>query len=222
VSHYAAHLRRIGLDVADGEMITAATAAADHLAATHGEGPVVALGEDGLFEALAQVGTRLAAPGDIPKAVIVGAADSYTSRDINAACLAIADHGAAFYVSVDTPWFHGGAGRSVATSTAIARAIQGITGQTPIVCGKPSAALAGVLRARLGAGDLVIMGDMASIETRMAREMGGLGVLVLSGGTVASDLPTLPNTDRPHLVAHDAADLLRLMTNGTSLGGDLK
>lgn len=211
VAHYAAHLRKIGFDLADADMITAATASADHIASVHGAGPVVALGEDGMFQALAEAGVRVASPGEVPVAVVVGAADTYASRDINAACLAIADHGAAFYLTVDTPWFHGGAGRAVSSSTAVARAIQGITGVAPVVCGKPSAALAGVLRARLGDGDLVIMGDMASIEVRMAREMAGLGVLVLSGGTTEADLPDLPSTDRPHLVAQDAAHLLRLL-----------
>lgn len=214
VAHYAAHLRAIGLNVADADMITAATASADHIHALHGEGPVVALGDDGMSDALANAGVRLAKADEIPAAIVIGAADTYASRDINAACLAIADHGAAFYLTVDTPWFHGGAGRSVSSSTAIARAIQGITGVAPIVCGKPSAALAGVLRARLGGpdGDVVIMGDMASIEIRMAREMGALGVLVLSGGTAAEDLSGLPETDRPHLVANDAAALLATLT----------
>lgn len=211
VAHYAAHLRKIGLDVADADMITAATASADHIAAVHGAGPVVALGEDGMFEALAEAGVRILQPGEVPVAVVVGAADTYASRDLNAACLAIADHGAAFYLTVDTPWFHGGAGRSISSSTAIARAIQGITGVAPTVCGKPSAALAGVLRTRLGTGDIIVMGDMASIEVRMARAMGGLGVLVLSGGTAEGDLPDLPPSDQPHLVAQHAQDLLRLL-----------
>lgn len=212
VAHYAAHLRKIGLNVADENMITAATAAADHVLAFHGAGPVVAIGEDGLFDALTAAGIRHAEPGEAPVAVIVGAADTYTSRDINAACLAIADHNAAFYVTVDTPWFHGGAGRSVASSTGIARAIEGITNVPPITCGKPSTVLADVLRARLGHGDIVIMGDMAAIEVRMARAMGALGVLVLSGGTTALDLPTLPETDQPHLTATDAGALLAALT----------
>ncbi len=213
VSHYAAHLREIGLKVADENMMTAATAAADHIRAAHGEGPVVALGDDGLFEALHAAGVRKAGPGDVPVAVVVGAADRYESRDINAACLAIADHGAAFYVTVDTPWFHGGKGRSVASSTAIARAIQGITGAPPVTCGKPLQALAEGLRARLGGPDvdLIVVGDMASIEMRMARAMGALGVLVLSGGTAASDLPNLPETDRPHLTAEHVGALLEAL-----------
>jgi HAD superfamily hydrolase (TIGR01450 family) len=211
VARYAEHLRKIGLDVADADMITAAVAAADHIRAAHGSGPVVALGEDGLFDALEAAGVRRAGAGDIAAAVIVGAADRYETRDINAACLAIADHGAAFYVTVDTPWFHGGEGRSVASSTAIARAIQGVTGVAPITCGKPSAVLAEVLRGRLGGGagaDLAIVGDMASIEMRMAREMGALGVLVLSGGTPECDVPGLPDSDQPHLVVNHVGALV--------------
>lgn len=215
VAHYAAHLRKIGFDVADDDMMTAASAAADHIAALHGQGPVVALGDEGMFDALRQAGVALAtAGGPAPVAVVVGAADSYATRDLDAACLAIADHGAAFYLTVDTPWFHGGAGRSVSSSTAIARAVEGITGVAPVVCGKPSAALADVLRARLApeGGDLVIMGDMAAIEVRMARQMGALGALVLSGGTTAADLPGLPPSDQPHVTATDAAHLHTILT----------
>ena len=213
VAHYAAHLREIGLDVSDEDMITAAVAAADHIRAAHGSSPVVALGEDGLFEAMEAAGVRRAGVGDNPAAVIVGAADRYESRDINAACLAIADHGAAFYVTVDTPWFHGGQGRSVASSTAIARAIQGVTGALPITCGKPSAVLADVLRGRLGgpAVDLVIVGDMASIEMRLARQMGALGVLVLSGGTSRSEVPGLPDSDRPDFVVNHVGALVEAL-----------
>lgn len=214
VGHYAAHLRKIGLNIADENMVTAATAAADHIRAVHGGGPVVAIGEDGLFEALDAVGVPRAVDGDIPAAVVVGAADTYSARDLNAACLAIADHGAAFYLTVDTPWFHGGAGRSISSSTAIGRAIEGITGVPPIISGKPSLVLADVLRARLGGPgtDIVVMGDMASIEVRMARQMGGLGVLVMSGGTAIRDLPDLPETDRPHVTADDAGALLKALT----------
>jgi hypothetical protein len=124
VAHYAAHLRKIGLDLADKDMVKAAIACADHIAAVQGQGPVVALGEDGLFEALKDAGVRIASPDDRPVAVVVGAADTDHSRDINAACLAIVDHGAAIDLTVVTPWFHGGAGRSVSISTAIARAIR--------------------------------------------------------------------------------------------------
>ncbi|MBN9407019.1 MAG: HAD hydrolase-like protein [Burkholderiales bacterium] len=210
---YAAHLNDIGLIFDASQFMTAAGAAAYHIRKYHGEGPVVAVGDIGLFKALERQGVRRAGDEDIPVAVIVGSADHYASADINAACLAIADHNAAFYVSVDTPWFYGGRGRSVASSTAIARAIHGITAKSPQVCGKPSTVLAGVLRDRLGGedGDIVIIGDMASIEMRMARAMGALGVLVLSGGTAAEDLPGLPDSDQPHLTVDNIGGLLTIL-----------
>jgi HAD superfamily hydrolase (TIGR01450 family) len=211
VSQYATHLRSMGFDIDDHDMVTAATAAAAHIAALHQDGPVVALGHTGLIEALREAGVSLAHDDPRPPtAVVVGAADNYWSAQINAACLAIADHNAAFYVTVDAPWFHGGVAKSVSTSSSIAHAIEWVTGVSPITCGKPSPAIASVLSKRLAgpAGDTVVVGDVASIEVKMAREMGAYGVLVLSGATSAADLPSLPAEHQPHLCVRDVSALL--------------
>lgn len=213
--HYADHLRKLGLDIADDEFMTAATAAAVHISTRHPGALTLAIGDSGLEDALSRHGVEMTRPGGRPAdVVVVGAADTYSAAAINAACLAIADRGASFYVSVDTPWFHGGMGRSVSVSTAIAAAISSVVGQRPQVCGKPSPALAEVLRARLGGepGKIVIVGDMASIEMRLAHQMGALGVLVMSGGTSMSELDRLPPEDRPYLHIADVgalADLLK-------------
>jgi NagD protein len=214
VGQYASHLRAIGLDIADHEMITAATAAAAHIAARHPGTPTLAIGDQGLEEALREQQVELARPGGPPAGVVVvGAADAYTTGKLNAACLAVADHDAALYVTVDTPWFYGGMGRSVCASTAIAYAITAITGRRPEVCGKPSAAIAQMLRERLGgnASDIVVVGDTASIEIQLAHMMGALGVLVFSGGTTPSEVAGLPPEHRPHLQVNDVGALLKMM-----------
>ncbi|MFT3817239.1 MAG: HAD-IIA family hydrolase [Rubrivivax sp.] len=213
-AQYAAHLRELGLDVRDGELMTAATASAAHVARAHPGEPVLVLGDEGLADAMRAEGVTVV-EGDSPRpgVVVVGAADRYTTAALNAACLAVADHGAAFYVTVDTPWFHGGLGKSVCVSSAIAHAIAGITGRQPVVSGKPSPALGAVLRDQLG-GDtqrLVVVGDVASIEIRLAHLMGALGVLVLSGGTAAADVPALPAEHTPHLCVDDVGALFREM-----------
>lgn len=214
VQDYAKHLRDIGLDVADHEMMTAATAAAGYIAAHHPGVPVLAVGDHGLEAALLEKRIELAQPGGAPAGVVVvGAADVYASSLLNAACLAIVDHGAAFYVTVDTPWFHGGVGRSLASSSAIAAAISAVTGRQAEVCGKPSPAIGEVLRTRLG-GDgrrLVVVGDMASIEIKLAHQMGALGVLVMSGGTSPAEIPNLEPQHRPHLQVADVGELVELM-----------
>lgn len=214
-AQYAVHLRELGLDVRDDELMTAATAAAAHVARTHPGAPVLLLGDEGLADAMRAEGVTLVeddAPS--PAAVVVGAADRYTTAALNAACLAVADRGAAFYVTVDTPWFHGGLGKSVCVSSAIAHAIAAITGRRPTVCGKPSPALGAVLRRRLG-GDgrrLVVVGDAAAIEVRLAHLMGALGVLVLSGATSAAQVPALPAEHTPQLCVDDVGHLYRAMT----------
>lgn len=216
---YVRHLREIGLDIAEEEMMTAATAAADHIALHHAGAQVLVVGDRGLDEALRDVGFTPAVAASGPGAgegigvVVVGAADSFSSAALNSACLAIADHGAAFYVTVDTPWFHGGVGRSVASSSAMAAAIGAVTGCRPVVCGKPSPAIGGVLRKRLGGADrkLVVVGDMASIEIQLAHQMGALGVLVMSGGTSFAALPGLPPEHQPHLQVDDIGALIQHM-----------
>ncbi|WP_397475897.1 HAD-IIA family hydrolase [Pusillimonas sp.] len=212
VATYAAHLRHIGLDIADHEMMTAATAAADTIARAHPGARVLVVGDEGMVEAVRAAGLELAdSDASDAQAVVVGAADHYNSSNLNAACLSIADHGAPLYTSVASPWFHGGVKRSIAVSSAIARAIASVTGASPIVCGKPSPELGAGLRRRLGGPDsrIVIVGDAAAAEIVLARQMGALGVLVLSGATHADALPHLPDEQRPHWVAKDVGELFK-------------
>jgi hypothetical protein len=111
-ARYAAHLRELGFDVADDEFVTAGSAAADHVAAHHPGARVLVLGNDGVTAPVAARGLELLDPGAdvLADVVVVGAADSYSTAAINAACLAV-DAGAPLYVTVQTPWFHGGVGR---------------------------------------------------------------------------------------------------------------
>ncbi|CAM5433954.1 HAD-IIA family hydrolase [Eoetvoesiella caeni] len=214
VSHYAGHLRDCGLDIADHELMTAATATADFVARHHAGARVLVLGDRGLSEAMRDAGLQLASSTDRNADVVaVGAADQYSSSTINAACLAVADRGASLYTSVGSPWFHGGVDRSVAVSSAMANAVAWVTGAIPQVCGKPSPALGEVLRERLGgsSSQLVVVGDAAGAEMKLAHQIDALGVLVLSGATMAKDLPGLPLDQRPHWVGRDVGQLLQQM-----------
>jgi len=207
---YAAHLRALGFDVTDDEFVTAGSAAADYVAAHHPGARVLVLGNEGVADPLAARGLEVLVPtaDTLADVVVVGAADGYSTAAINAACLAV-DAGAPLYVTVQTPWFHGGVGRSVAVSSAMAAAVSWVTGVTPQVTGKPSAALAERLLARFGTGDpgdLVVVGD-ATAEIELARAMGARSVLVLSGATTAPGLADLPRDRRPDIALTDVGEL---------------
>lgn len=215
-ARYAAHLRSLGFDVADEEFVTAGSAAADHIAAHHPGARVLVLGGDGLIVPMADAGVDLVGPdqGQPADVVVVGAADAYTAAGLNAACVAV-DAGAPLYVTVRTPWFHGGLGRSISVSSAVAAAISWVTGVEPQVTGKPSPALAERLLARFGratpGGHLVVVGDHTA-EVELARAMGAASVLVHSGATTSEGLDALAADAAPDLVFPDIGtvhDLIR-------------
>lgn len=191
---YAEHLRGLGLDIADSEFVTAGSAAADHVAHHHPGARVLAVGADGLSAPLHDLGMELVEPGDagLADVVVVGAAAGYSTPQLNAACLAV-DSGAPLYTTVNVPWFHGGRGKAVAVSAAVAAAIGWTTGTEPVVVGKPSPYLGSALLRRLGGdpAETAVVGD-ATIEIELARSMGATSVLVLSGAVTPDQAPSSP------------------------------
>jgi NagD protein len=214
-AEYAHHLRGLGIPVSDDEFVTAGSAAADYIAHHHGGAAVLVVGHDGLREPLRRHGVRLVEPGEeLANVVVVGASSAYSSALINAACLAV-DAGAPLFTTVDVPWFHGGRGKSVAVSSAIAMAISWTTGVTPTVLGKPSPSLAETLLRRLGATPdaTAVVGD-ATVEVELAHHMRATSVLVLSGATSADAVSTLTYPHQPTLALDDVGELHRALTTG--------
>jgi HAD superfamily hydrolase (TIGR01450 family) len=201
-AEYAAHLRTLGIDVADDEFVTAGSAAADHVHAEHPGARVLVLGGAGITDPMRRLGVELVDPGHGGPAdvVVVGATDTYPAVQLDAACLAV-DAGAPLYTTVAARWFHGGVGRSVCASRAMAAAVSWVTGVEPVVTGKPSAALAARLRARFAPDDdLVVVGD-STAEIALARARGARSLLVLSGAISAAAVDGLPSS--PDLVLPD-------------------
>jgi HAD superfamily hydrolase (TIGR01450 family) len=214
---YADHLRGLGLKVCDDEFVTAGSAAADHIAHHHAGAAVLVVGDEGVRDPLVRRGVRVVEPGgDLANVVVVGASRSYSSALLSAASLAV-DAGAPLYTTVDVPWFHGGRGKSLAVSSAIAMAIGWAADTTPRVLGKPSRFLAETLMRRLGTTPetTAVVGD-ATVEVELARHMRATSVLVLSGATSAAAVPTLNESHRPDLALDDVGELYRALTSGGS------
>ncbi|QAY59317.1 HAD family hydrolase [Microbacterium protaetiae] len=207
---YAQQLREMGFDLSDDEFITAGSAAAAYIAATHAGARVLAIAEEGIVEPLAALDVDVTVDdAEGVSVVVVGAVDILDMSRLGAACHAVADNGAALYVTVNTPWFHGGRGRSVCTSAATAHAIAWVTGVEPVVLGKPSDALAATLRRQLG-GDAVaiaVVGD-APAEVALAREMDALSIGVLTGALTRKAVADASDRTRtPDVIVDSIADL---------------
>ncbi len=212
---YASQLRELGPPISDDEFVTAGSAGADHIATHHPGATVAAVGGDGITQPLIERGISLCdghAPEKCP-AVFVGAAASYSHAQLNAACLAV-EAGATLYVTQNQPWFHGGLGRSVAASAAIAAAITWVTGVQPRLTGKPSPVLAEALLRRLGvpAEHVAVVGD-APAEITLARSMGARSVAVLTGALTAAQIAGSRPDLRPDLTVADVAELHLLLAS---------
>jgi 4-nitrophenyl phosphatase len=94
---------------------------------------------------------------------------------------------------------------------AILAAVAYAAGVEPTVAGKPFAPMAGAVRALVGDGPHVMVGDRPSTDGAFARRLGATNVLVLSGVTPPDRVPTEP---APDLVAADLAAGLQHLLRG--------
>ena len=217
---YAANLRAAGIPIQDADLVTAGSAAADAIAQRHPGSRVLVVGDEGVATPLRQRGLQIVTPGDaLADVVVVSRSESYSTALINAAALAV-DAGAPLYTTMADPWFHGGVGKSVAITSAIAAAIAWTTGTAPVVLGKPSPALAEALVDRFGlpARSITVVGD-STAEVELARQMGANAVLVLTGSTSPDAVDRLPAKQIPDRVLPDIAALFDLLALVPANGG---
>lgn len=209
-AEYVTHLQESGLPISADQFVTAGGAAAEYIARHHPDTRILVLGSEGISQPLIDRGCYVFQPGvdeGLADVVVVGGARAYLTADLNAACMSV-DGGAPLYVTVASPWFHGGIGKSVSSSSAIAAAVAWVTGVEPIVLGKPSPALASTLLELLGlpADQVSVVGD-ATAEIELARHMGAKSILVLSGATTADEAGTFTGDAAPDLILDDIASL---------------
>ncbi|WP_432482146.1 HAD-IIA family hydrolase [Kineococcus esterisolvens] len=204
----SAHLRDLGVPAQDADVVTAAQAAARHLAdRLPPAARVLLIGGDGLREALGEVGlTAVGSLADDPVAVVQG-----FSPDTSWARLAEATHAVraglwwvATNLDATVPTPGGPAPGNGLLVQLVARA----AGRDPdAVCGKPERALFDEAVARLGAHEAVVVGDRLDTDLRGARTAGLTGLLVLTGVTGVPELLAAAPHERPHHLGRDLRSL---------------
>lgn len=207
----AAKLRKLGLPVADAQMLTPSSVAADVMR-RHGVRRALILGSPGVGHALREAGIATCTAADpdhaAVQAVYVGWHPDCNMKDIEAACHAIWA-GARLYTASDVPFFASKQGRSMGYSYAIIGAIRRMTRVPVILTGKPSlhalryvAGKLGVPRAAVG-----VVGDDPLVEMAMARRGGAVGMGVTTGVTDVAAWAAQPVRQRPDWVLSSLADL---------------
>jgi glycerol-1-phosphatase len=207
VSDVIAKLARVGVAADSEDVLTSALAAADllHRSLTNGAEVLTCAGP-GVTEALNGVGLRIV---DRPPAaaVVVGFHRDFDFEQLDRASQAIRD--GARFVATNLDATYPIPGGLLPGAGAIVAAIATAAGATPEVAGKPSPAMAELVRHRLGASGMVV-GDRPSTDGALAAELGWPFALVLSGVTGRVAPPggeTVPDPPPP-VVGDDLASVV--------------
>jgi HAD superfamily hydrolase (TIGR01450 family) len=211
----AAHLRSLGLDVVESDVVTSAQAGAREVATRVPAGSrVLAVGGEGVGLALRARGlVPVVSADDSPVAVLMGYGPDVSWRDLAEASYAVGS-GAVFVatnldLSIPTE-------RGVAPGNGtLVAAVVSATGVAPdVVAGKPHAPLVRESVERVGALRPLIVGDRLDTDIEAGHRSGIASLMVLTGVHGVRDLLDAPIHRRPTYLG---ADLRALSTAAASL-----
>ncbi|HLU36246.1 MAG TPA: HAD-IIA family hydrolase [Thermomicrobiales bacterium] len=200
----AARLKRIGLDVTDGDIWTSARATAQFLSDQRPDGSAFVIGESGLTTALYQVGYTQTEHD--PDYVVLGETRTYSFERITLAIRLIAN-GARFIATNPDTTGPSPDGPLPATG-AVAAMISRATGVEPYYVGKPNPLM---MRSALRVIDAhsestVMIGDRMDTDIVSGIEAGMRTVLVMTGISDRTLAETFPF--RPTRIVESVADLI--------------
>ncbi len=203
----AAHLRDLGIDVADEDVVTSAQAAARLLSSRLPvDSPVFVIGGTGLEVALTEQGLRpVQDAAEEPVAVVSGySADLRWGTVITGAIL----------VRNGLPWVASNTDLTVPTALgpgpgngALVGVVASFAERAPEVAGKPQAPLFEETSRRVGGTRPLVVGDRLDTDIEGARAVGYDSLLVMTGVTDLEVLVAAPPRLRPSYVAADLAAL---------------
>lgn len=198
VDAYVAKLERVGVSAPPDDVVTSGQAAAQLL--ERGSTALVCAGP-GVVEALDAAGVTVVHDGGAD-AVVVGWHSTFDYERLTIATCAVLD-GARLVGTNDDATYPTAEGL-IPGGGALLAAVAYASGAVPEVAGKPNQAMVDLVARRVGPVE-VMVGDRPNTDGLLARNMGALFALVLSGVTTASDLPVEPE---PDLVKPDLATLV--------------
>lgn len=197
---HLAKLAAVGIRCEAGDLVTSAEAAASLIPPGS---RVAVVGDEGIYEALAERSVEVVAPHDSPSAVVVGRTVELDYDELAAAAGAVRA-GARFVATNTDATFPTGDGLLPGAGALVAF-LATASGREPEVAGKPHEAMANLVRRRYGQVE-VMAGDRPDTDGLFAKRLGARFGLVFSGVTRRDDLPVEP---APDLVADDLAGLVR-------------
>jgi HAD superfamily hydrolase (TIGR01450 family) len=204
----ATHLTALGIVAEPGDVITSSQAAASVVAGLIGPGGrVLAVGGPGVAAALTAAGLTVVERAEqSPAAVVQGYGPGVGWAQLAEAVVAV--RGGALHVATNTDATIPSPRGVLPGNGALVGVVSAVTGQQPLVTGKPDPAMHAECVRRTGARRPLVVGDRLDTDIEGARRAGAPSLLVLSGVATPADLLAAGPLHRPDLLAPDAAGML--------------
>ena len=198
-AEYETKLEQHGID-GRGAVISSAMATASLIAT--GE-RVLVCGGPGVVEALEKRGATITEGGQ-PDVVVVGFHRDFNYERMRIAAAAV--RGGARLVATNDDATYPTPEGLIPGAGAILAGIERASGARAIVAGKPYEPMANIVRARLGDGDGIVVGDRPDTDGKLASRLGYRFALVLTGVITAAEIASVDPT--PEEVESDLATLV--------------
>ncbi|TKJ29409.1 HAD-IIA family hydrolase [Blastococcus sp. CCUG 61487] len=204
----AAHLTEIGVPADPADVITSSQSAATVVAELLGPaGRVLAVGGPGVAAALSAAGlTVVHRAEDRPGAVVQGYGREVGWAQLAEAVVAVRE--GARHVATNADATVPSPRGPLPGNGALVGVVSAVTGQPPLVTGKPDPAMHAECVLRTGAEAPLVVGDRLDTDIEGAQRAGAASLLVLSGVTDPGTLLAAGPRHRPDHLAHDAAGVL--------------
>ena len=204
----AGHLTELGVPAEAGDVITSSQAAATVVADRWAPGArVLAVGGPGVAAALQAAGlTVVERAEDQPVAVVQGYGREVGWEQLAEAVVAVRN--GARHVATNTDATIPSPRGPLPGNGAMVGVVAAITGQEPLVTGKPDPAMHAECVRRTGAHRPLVVGDRLDTDIEGARRAGAASLLVLTGVTDPATLLAAGPQQRPDLLAPDTGGLL--------------
>jgi glycerol 3-phosphatase-2 len=204
----ATHLTALGVPAGPADVITSSQAAASVVAELFGTGArVLAVGGPGVAAALTAAGlTVVERAEDSPDAVVQGYGPNVGWTQLAEAVVAV--RGGARHVATNTDATIPSPRGILPGNGALVGVVSTVTGQQPLVTGKPDPAMHAECVRRTGARRPLVVGDRLDTDIEGARRAGAVSLLVFSGVATPADLLAAGPVHRPDLLSPDAAGML--------------
>jgi glycerol-1-phosphatase len=218
----AEHLRDLGIDASDEDVVTSAQAAARLLSEQLPAGSAVFLvGGRGLEVALAELGLRPVQDRDEkPAAVVSGFSADLRWSTVIAGAILVRDGlpWVASNTDLTVPTPHGPGPGNGALVGVVARFAE----REPVVAGKPEPPLFEETLRRVGGERPLVVGDRLDTDIQGARKVGYDSLLVMTGVTDVRTLVSAAPPLRPSYVASDLSALGRPQPQPEQAGGAVR